>query len=179
MISTGRKTISKMLGGEFHEMLRCIRCSACLNHCPVYKAIGGHAYGWVYSGPMGAVLIPGLIGLAESHDLPGASTFCGKCEDVCPMRIPLPRMLRSCREKAYAAGLGPAKSRFGLVAWAFLARRPALYHLLMGFGVGLLSLFGRRGRFRKLPLAGGWTSSRDLAAPEGGTFLAQWKRGKR
>ena len=176
LLDNGR---SKMLGGEFHEMLRCIRCSACLNHCPVYKAIGGHAYGWVYSGPMGAVLIPGLIGLAQSHDLPGASTFCGKCEDVCPMRIPLPRMLRSWREKAYAAGLEPAKSRIGLAAWAFLARRPALYHLLMGLGVGVLSLFGGRGRFSTLPLAGGWTSSRDLAAPEGGTFLAQWKRGKR
>ena len=79
LLDNGR---SEMLGGEFHDMLRCIRCSACLNHCPVYKAIGGHAYGWVYSGPMGAVLIPGLIGLAEAHDLPGASTFCGKCEEV-------------------------------------------------------------------------------------------------
>jgi L-lactate dehydrogenase complex protein LldF len=176
LLDNGR---SKMLGGEFHEMLRCIRCSACLNHCPVYKAIGGHAYGWVYSGPMGAVLIPGLQGLAESHDLPGASTFCGKCEDVCPMRIPLPRMLRSWRQKAFEQGLGPAKSRFGLAAWAFLARRPALYRPLMSIGVGLLGLFAGRGRFSWLPLAGGWTAARDLAAPEGGTFLGQWKRGKR
>ncbi|MBT4932036.1 MAG: iron-sulfur cluster-binding protein [Rhodospirillaceae bacterium] len=176
LLDNGR---SKMLGGEFHEMLRCIRCSACLNHCPVYKAIGGHAYGWVYSGPMGAVLIPGLQGLAESHDLPGASTFCGKCEDVCPMRIPLPRMLRSWREKAYTARLGSTKARFGLAAWAFLARRPVLYRPLMAIGVAVLALFGRRGRFSSLPLAGGWTSSRDLSAPEGRTFLSQWKRGKR
>jgi L-lactate dehydrogenase complex protein LldF len=179
MLDNGR---SKMLGGEFHDMLRCIRCSACLNHCPVYKAIGGHAYGWVYSGPMGAVLIPGLQGLAETHDLPGASTFCGKCEDVCPMRIPLPRMLRSWREKAHAAGLGSAKSRISLAFWAFLARRPALYRPIMALGVGMLALLGRlghRGRFSSLPLAGNWTASRDLAAPEGSTFLSQWKRGKR
>jgi L-lactate dehydrogenase complex protein LldF len=176
LLDNGR---SDMLGGEFHDMLRCIRCSACLNHCPVYKAIGGHAYGWVYSGPMGAVLIPGLIGLAEAHDLPGASTFCGKCEEVCPMRIPLPRMLRSWRKRGYEAGLGPAKTRLGLNAWAFLARRPTLYRLLMNVGVGFLGLFGSRGRFRSLPLAKGWTSVRDLPAPEGRTFLSQWKGGKR
>ncbi|NQU58016.1 MAG: lactate utilization protein, partial [Rhodospirillales bacterium] len=176
LLDNGR---SQMLGGEFHDMLRCIRCSACLNHCPVYKAIGGHAYGWVYSGPMGAVLIPGLQGLAETYDLPGASTFCGKCEEVCPMHIPLPRMLRSWRQRAHGAGLGSAKSRFGLAIWAFLACRPGLYRPLMAAGVGMLALFGRRGRFSALPLAGGWTASRDLAAPEGGTFLAQWKRGRR
>ena len=176
LLDNGR---SEMLGGEFHDMLRCIRCSACLNHCPVYKAIGGHAYGWVYSGPMGAVLIPGLIGLTEAHDLPGASTFCGKCEEVCPLRIPLPRMLRSWRNKSHDAGLGPVKTRFGLAVWAFLARRPGLYRLLMNIGVRILSLFGSRGRFRSLPLAGGWTSVRDLPAPQGGTFLSQWKGGKR
>lgn len=176
LLDNGR---SSMLGGEFHDMLRCIRCSACLNHCPVYKAIGGHAYGWVYSGPMGAVLIPGLLGLAQSHHLPGASTFCGKCEEVCPMRIPLPKMLRSWRHKAHAAGLGSAQSRLGLGIWAFLARRPVLYRLIMGIGVGVLGLLGRRGRFSSLPLAGGWTAARDLSAPEGGTFLAAWKQGKR
>jgi L-lactate dehydrogenase complex protein LldF len=176
LLDNGR---SEMLGGEFHDMLRCIRCSACLNHCPVYKAIGGHAYGWVYSGPMGAVLIPGLIGLSEAHDLPSASTFCGKCEEVCPMRIPLPRMLRAWRKKSLDRGLGPAKIRFGLAVWAFLARHPSLYRPLMNVGVGVLSFFGSCGRFSSLPLAGGWTSVRDLPAPEGKTFLSQWKGGKR
>ena len=176
LLDNGR---SKMLGGEFHDMLRCIRCSACLNHCPVYKAIGGHAYGWVYSGPMGAVLIPGLIGLTEAYELPGASTFCGKCEEVCPMRIPLPKMLRSWRQQGFEQGLGAKTTRTGLVAWAFLARRPALYRPLMALGVGFMALFGGRGRFKSLPLADGWTASRDLAAPEGRTFLSQWKAGKR
>jgi len=176
LLDNGR---SKILGGEFHDMLRCIRCSACLNHCPVYKAIGGHAYGWVYSGPMGAVLIPGLIGLADAHDLPSASTFCGKCEEVCPMRIPLPKLLRSWRQKGFEAGLGSVKTRSGLGLWAFLARHPALYRPLMNFAVGALSKFGAKGRFRSLPLAGGWTVVRDLAAPEERTFLSQWKGGKR
>jgi L-lactate dehydrogenase complex protein LldF len=176
LLDNGR---SEMLGGEFHDMLRCIRCAACLNHCPVYKAIGGHAYGWVYSGPMGAVLIPGLIGLADAHDLPGASTFCGKCEEVCPMRIPLPQLLRSWRQKGFEAGLGSVKIRTGLGLWAFLARRPALYRPLMNLALGILSLFGSKGRFGSLPLAGGWTAVRDLAAPEGRTFLSQWKGGKR
>lgn len=176
LLDNGR---SDMLGGEFHDMLRCIRCSTCLNHCPVYKSIGGHAYGWVYSGPMGAVLIPGLIGLAEAHDLPGASTFCGKCEEVCPMRIPLPKMLRSWRNKSFEAGYGPAKTRAGLGIWAFLARRSGLYRPLMNIGVKVLSLFGGGGRFKSFPLAGGWTSIRDLPAPEGSTFLSQWKGGKR
>ena len=87
LLDNGR---SAMLGGEFEDMLRCIRCGACMNHCPVYHAIGGHAYGWVYPGPMGAVLTPSLIGVAEGGQLPNASTFCGRCEEVCPVRIPLP-----------------------------------------------------------------------------------------
>src|SRR5262244_1737694 len=84
---------SGLLGGEFQDMLRCIRCSACMNHCPVYAAVGGHAYGWVYSGPMGAVLTPSLVGVAEAGQLPNASTFCGQCESVCPVKIPLPKMI--------------------------------------------------------------------------------------
>ena len=71
---------SAMLGTEFQDMLRCIRCGACMNHCPVYQAVGGHAYGWVYPGPMGAVLTPTLIGVDKAGHLPNASTFCGRCE---------------------------------------------------------------------------------------------------
>ena len=88
LLDNGR---TDLLGGEFHDMLRCLRCSACLNHCPVYAAVGGHAYGWVYPGPMGAVLTPALVGLHEAGHLPNASTFCGKCESVCPVKIPLPK----------------------------------------------------------------------------------------
>ena len=169
-----------MLGGEFHEMLRCIRCGACLNHCPVYKAIGGHAYGWVYSGPMGAVLIPGLIGLEEAGHLPNASTLCGKCEDVCPMRIPLPRMLRTWRRRQFERRQTSYLFRAGLRAWSLIARRPWLYRLGADIVVAALAALGRaRGRFRWLPLAGGWTKLRDLPAPEeGGTFISRYHLGE-
>ena len=88
LLDNGR---SEMLGGDFQDMLRCIRCGACLNHCPVYGAIGGHAYGSLYPGPMGAVLTPALYGIDHARDLPNASSFCGRCEEVCPMAIPLAR----------------------------------------------------------------------------------------
>ncbi len=176
LLDNGR---TKMLGSEFHDMLRCIRCAACLNHCPVYKAIGGHAYGWVYSGPMGAVLIPNLIGMDEASHLPNASTLCGKCEDVCPMRIPLPRMLRAWRRRQFEQERTPQLGRFLLRAWAFLARRPWLYRIAVTPLVNLLAAFGRtRGRFRWLPLAGGWTALRDMPAPEGGTFVSLWHKNR-
>jgi len=177
LLDNGR---TKMLGSEFHDMLRCIRCGACLNHCPVYKAIGGHAYGWVYSGPMGAVLIPNLIGMDEAKHLPNASTLCGKCEDVCPMRIPLPRMLRTWRKRQFEQDQPVSISRIALKTWAALARRPWLYRLFMAAPVAMLAALGRgKGRFRWLPFAGGWTTLRDMPAPEGGTFVARWNREQR
>ena len=167
---------SSMLGGEFEDMLRCIRCGACMNHCPVYQAVGGHAYGWVYPGPMGAVLTPSLIGVAEGGQLPNASTFCGRCEEVCPVRIPLPKMMRHWREREFERGLSPAPVRAGLRVWAFFARRPALYRLATDLYARAAHLAGRsRGRFQSLPLAGGWTKFRDLAAPQGSTFQSQWR----
>jgi L-lactate dehydrogenase complex protein LldF len=169
-----------MLGTEFQDALRCIRCGACLNHCPIYQAVGGHAYGWVYSGPIGAVLTPGLVGVAEAGQLPNASTFCGRCESVCPMRIPLPRMMRHWREREFERHLSPAAARYGLGLWAFVARRPALYRLATGLAVRLLGAFGRKaGRFRSLPLAGGWTVCRDMPAPEGRTFHQLWAERRR
>ena len=94
LVDNGR---SKLLGGELQSMLRCIRCGACLNHCPVYQNVGGHAYGWVYPGPMGAVLTPSFVGLENARDLPDASTLCGACAAVCPVNIPLPDLLRTLR----------------------------------------------------------------------------------
>ncbi len=126
LVDNGR---SAMLGTDFQEMLRCIRCAACMNHCPVYGAVGGHAYGWVYPGPMGAVLTPSLIGIDQTGHLPNASTFCGKCESVCPVQIPLPNLMRHWREREFERHLTPATMRFGLAFWAFFARRPALYRL--------------------------------------------------
>ncbi len=172
LLDNGR---SRMLGSEFREALRCIRCGACLNHCPVYQAVGGHAYGWVYSGPIGAVLTPSLLGVEEAGHLPNASTFCGRCESVCPMRIPLPKMMRHWREQEFSRHLSPPAARWALRAWAFFARRPALYRLLAGLGARVLKArAGRAGRMSRLPLAGGWTAHRDMPAPEGRTFQQLW-----
>ena len=173
LVDNGR---SAMLGGEFKEMLRCIRCGACLNHCPVYGAVGGHAYGWVYSGPMGSVLTPLIVGLDGSKHLPNACTLNGRCAEMCPMSIPLPSLLRKLRVREYERKLSSSRARFALLLWAFLARRPRLYHLVMGLGVRLLHLFaGKRGRFRRLPLAAGWTDSRDMPAPQGRTFQSAYR----
>jgi L-lactate dehydrogenase complex protein LldF len=157
------------------DILRCIRCGACMNHCPVYGAVGGHAYGWVYPGPMGAVLTPTLIGVEEASDLPNASTFCGRCEQVCPMRIPLPKLMRHYRERAFDKGLTPPLPRLALAMWAFMAKRPRLYQVFTGLKIPALAAFGRRrGRFRSIPFAGGWTKHRDMPAPQGRTFQQMW-----
>ncbi len=171
---------SGMVGSEFQDMLRCIRCGACLNHCPVYQAVGGHAYGWVYPGPMGSVLTPSLIGVDEAGHLPNASSFCGRCEEVCPMRIPLPKMMRHWRERQFERHLSPVTVRYGIGAWAFMAKRPRLYRLATGIAARLLKLWaGKTGRFEALAGAGGWTRHRDLPAPQGPTFISQWKRHRR
>lgn len=170
---------SAMLGTSFQDMLRCIRCGACMNHCPVYHAVGGHAYGWVYPGPMGAVLSPSLIGVDKAGHLPNASTFCGRCESVCPVRIPLPKMMRHWREQEFERHLTPATVRSGLGFWAFFAKRPTLYKMASRFGMKALGWLGRdKGKFTSLPFAGGWTDYRDFPAPQGETFQAQWKARK-
>ena len=177
LIDNGRST---MLGDEFHDMLRCIRCGACMNHCPVYSSVGGHAYGWVYPGPMGSVLTPLMVGLHEGADLPNASTFCGRCEEVCPMSIPLPRLLRAHRIREFERGLTAPRARLALRTWAWLARHPRAYRWATGLAMRTLArLAGRRGRLRSLPLAGGWTGTRDLPAPQGRTFMSLWQARQR
>lgn len=174
LLDNGR---SSMLGTEFQEMLRCIRCGACMNHCPVYHAVGGHAYGWVYPGPMGSVLTPSLTGIEHSSDLPNASTFCGRCEQVCPVRIPLPKLLRHWREKEFEKHLSPSSHRYNLRLWAFLAKRPRLYRLATSIarsGMRLMS-FGS-GHIKFLPLAGAWIKHREMPVPESGGFFAQYAR---
>jgi L-lactate dehydrogenase complex protein LldF len=169
-----------MIGTEFQDMLRCIRCAACMNHCPVYGAVGGHAYGWVYPGPMGSVLTPSLVGIEKTGLLPNASTFCGKCESVCPVKIPLPKLMRHWREREFERHLTPATMRTNLGLWAWFAKRPALYRLATRLGVKALHALARgKGAFASLPLAGGWTAGRDLPVPQGETFMAAYARQQR
>ena len=177
LLDNGR---SALLGGELQEMLRCIRCAACMNHCPVYAAVGGHAYGWVYSGPMGAVLTPSLIGVEEAGHLPNASTFCGQCEAVCPVKIPLPKLMRHWREREFAEKLDPPVNPAGLGLWAWAARRPALYHALVELASRAVGWAARgRGRLRAMPMAAGWTAARDMPAPEGRSFHSLWAKQRR
>ena len=173
LIDNGR---SAMLGTSFEDMLRCIRCGACMNHCPVYHAVGGHAYGWIYPGPMGAVLTPALIGVETAGHLPNASTFCGRCESVCPVRIPLPKLMRHWREREFERHLQPATVRAGLRFWGWFATRPRLYRAATALAMRALhAAGGARGRFASLPFARGWTDHRDMPAPQGATFQSQWK----
>jgi L-lactate dehydrogenase complex protein LldF len=168
LVDAGR---SGVLGGELREALRCIRCGACMNHCPVYQNIGGHSYGWVYPGPIGSILTPSYIGLENALDLPQAATLCDQCGVVCPVKIPLPDLLRKLREQQFERHLRPWSERAGLRLWSWLATHPRLYAFATRVGVRVLSWIGGRGRLiRKLPLAGGWTDGRDLPAPAGRTF---------
>ncbi|RLK46408.1 L-lactate dehydrogenase complex protein LldF [Alkalispirillum mobile] len=175
LIDNGRST---MLADEFREMLRCIRCGACMNHCPVYGAIGGHAYGWVYPGPMGSVLTPLTLGLREAKDLPNACTLNGRCQEVCPVRIPLPDLLRNLRHRQFQARMGTKRSRWGLALWGWLARRPAMYRLATRVQARLLAgMGGKRGHISKLPLGGNWMAGgRVMPVPEGETFMSAWKK---
>jgi L-lactate dehydrogenase complex protein LldF len=168
LVDAGR---SKLLAGELKEALCCIRCGACMNHCPVYQTVGGHSYGWVYPGPIGSILTPAYVGLERALDLPHAATLCNQCGVVCPVKIPLAELLRRLREQQFDRGLRPASERVGLRAWSWLAARPGLYALVTRVAARLLARLGGRERLiHRLPLGGGWTEGRDMPAPAGRTF---------
>jgi len=174
LVDAGR---TRFLGGDMQQMLRCIRCGACMNHCPVFKAVGGHAYGWVYPGPMGSVLTPVYQGIENALDLPQAATLCGACQVACPVQIPLPELLRKLREQQMRARLRPWRERAGFALWAFAAKRPRLYALGTAVAVRALKLMGgAQGRISRLPLGSGWTLGRDMPAPEGRTFRELYAR---
>ena len=177
LVDNGR---ADLIGSEFQDMLRCIRCGACMNHCPVYQTIGGHAYGWVYPGPMGSVLTPLYQGLENALDLRHAATLCNQCGVVCPVKIPLPELLRKLREKQVERGLRPLSERIALRAWAWVARRPALYALGTKIGVRYLKwLASGKDRIKVLGVAPAWTQGRDFPAPQGETFRELYARGQR
>src|SRR5689334_15609618 len=167
IVDSGR---TRVLGSPLREALRCIRCGACMNHCPVYQNIGGHPYGWVYPGPIGAVLTPAYVGLENAGDLPNAATLCNQCGVVCPVKIPLPDLMRKLREQQVERKLRPLCERIGLKLWTFLAARPTLYAPVMRIAARLGRwLGGARGLIHRLP-GNGWTGGRDMPAPRGRTF---------
>ncbi len=171
LVDAGR---TNLVGGDMQEMLRCIRCGACMNHCPVYRTVGGHSYGWVYPGPMGSVLTPAYVGLENALDLPHAATLCGACSVVCPVKIPLPELLRKLREKQVDRGLRPRIEIAAFGLWSWTARHPRLYALATAFAVRCLrAMANRKGMIRALPFGAEWTRGRFFPAPRSGkTFRA-------
>lgn len=174
ILDNGRSSVLADPG--LRASLRCIRCGACLNTCPVYQQLGGHAYGWVYSGPIGSVLDPSLLGLEAAGSLPFASSLCGACGDVCPVRIPLPQMLVTQRTRAVERGLaGPAEAA-SMRAFAAAATRPAAYRVL-GKAARLVPF--AKGKLPRLPVGPvrAWQTSRDLPAPAPRSFRDLWAAG--
>jgi len=165
---------SRLLGGPLAEILYCIRCGACLNVCPVYQKVGGHAYGGVYPGPVGSVVMPGLLGLEAWSELAQASSLCGACREACPVRIDLPRLLLEVRRQAAAKRLAPRWLRVAMPVYAAVARRPRLYRSAVA-AAGLLGrMVAKGGWIRWLPgPLGAWTASRDFPAPATRSFLQQ------
>ncbi len=177
LVDNGR---ANLLGSAYQDMLRCIRCGACMNHCPVYFSLGGHAYGWVYPGPMGSVLTPLYTGIENALDLPHASTGCNQCGSVCPVRIPLPKLMHQLREEQVERGLRPWSESLALKAWAWIAGRPALYRWLTRRAIRYLNwLADDDGRIRILGLAPGWSTGRDLPVAANRTFHELYKARKR
>ncbi len=173
LLDNGR---SKILGGRYAEALMCIRCGACLNACPVYQSIGGHAYGGVYSGPIGAVLTPLLQpDLPDSHMLPQASSLCGACQEVCPVRIAIPDLLLRLRADAVKAGKYHPVEKAAIQSYTATMRSPGLFRAggrLARVGSRLL---GRKGRIRRLPPPLHlWTRSRDFPQPQGDRSFSEW-----
>ncbi len=173
VLDNGRSSV--LADDEMRASLRCIRCGACLNTCPVYQQLGGHAYGWVYSGPIGSVLDPGLLGLSEAKSLPFASSLCGACGDVCPVKIPLPQMLVTQRTRAVSGGLMPAVETLGIKAFKNLMKNPALYRL--SSKMGRFVKWGKTMPNLGIAPLSSWQATRDFPAPNQKSFRDLWNEG--
>jgi L-lactate dehydrogenase complex protein LldF len=172
---------SRVLGTPFRESLQCIRCGACLNACPVYRRVGGHAYGGVYAGPIGSILTPLYDSVADNPHLPHASSLCGACQAACPVKINIPHMLIGLRElQHHSRPKGSTLARLGeRLAYRVskeVLRRPWLYRLALSAARLALRPLARDGWLRKLPGPGSrWTAARDFPAPAGTSFRQRWK----
>jgi L-lactate dehydrogenase complex protein LldF len=168
---------SRVLATPFRESLQCIRCGACLNACPVYRRIGGHAYGGVYSGPIGSILTPLYDSVVANPHLPHASSLCGACQAACPVRINIPHMLIGLRELQTHGSHKPLVERLAYRLAAAALRRPWLYRLTLACARLVLRPLARGGWLRRLPGPGAaWTAARDFPAPAAKSFRTQWRQ---
>jgi len=164
------------IAGTLRESLYCLRCGACLNVCPVYRQIGGHAYGYTYPGPIGILLTAMLNGPGSVKELAHASSLCGACADACPVRIDIPRMLIELRRQVDEEHIAPWTERVVFKTFARLLAHPALYRLGARIGRILQRPFIREGRIRALPsFLGRWTKTRDLPPVAARTFQERWR----
>ena len=166
---------------EKRQSLYCIRCGACLNTCPVYRKIGGHAYPWVYSGPIGAIISPQFLGVTHEPGLPFASSLCGACAEVCPVKIEIPKILLALRAEVKAADRSNWMERWAFRAFAWVMAHPRIYELA-GKMAPLFAPGGEQGEWIKsvpaimaLPPVKAWLSQRDLPPPAERSFREQWR----
>jgi L-lactate dehydrogenase complex protein LldF len=173
LVDNGRTDV---LATECRDILRCIRCGACLNVCPVYRQASGHAYRSVYPGPVGAVLSPLMLGdrFPEKADLPKASSLCGACNEVCPVDIPIPDLLLRLRDKAHREGV-PSPGIPGMGAWALLATQPAVWRAALAGGRLLNHL---PSSLVPIPAIRAWESKHELQEWRGGAFR-RWLKMRR
>ena len=161
---------------EKRQSLYCIRCGACLNHCPVYRKIGGHNYPWVYSGPIGAIITPQFHGITEDAWLPFASSLCGACAEVCPVKIEIPKLLLKLRSEVTQAkqreGSGGVE-RWAFRIWAWMMTHPKMYRLLARVGAGFAPVLPKIGPLR------GWASQRELPRVPARSFHQLWAERRR
>ncbi|MBS0209025.1 MAG: iron-sulfur cluster-binding protein [Planctomycetes bacterium] len=173
LLDNGR---SRILAGPLRESLFCIRCGACLNACPIYRNVGGHAYGGVYAGPIGAVLTPQYDGLVPNQHLPHASSLCGACQAACPVKIAIPEMLVQLRDQLHAEpAMGGKLEGFAYRMWAVAMRRPALYRIATWLATRTIGRLGKRWLARLPGPLHGWTQSRDFPAPAAQRFRDWWE----
>ena len=166
---------SSILAGPYRQTLRCIRCGACLNACPVYRKIGGHAYGSVYPGPIGKLISPLLAGLVPYENLPQASSLCGACLDACPVRIDIPALLIRMRNDLLKLGRAPFTFRVGFKFWRIGMKSKLLYRMGAKMARWYMALKAKDGWVSKLPAQGKvWTDQRDFPAPAKRPFHARW-----
>jgi L-lactate dehydrogenase complex protein LldF len=177
IIDNGRTRI--LADEEMRESLYCLRCGACLNVCPVYQKIGGHAYGSVYSGPIGSIITPAFAGLEKAKDLPFASTLCGACREICPVRIDIPRILLKLRsdwsEQKGTAGGPSLVEKLAMKLWSFSMRHRSTYNFVFRIAAVFQGPLSEDGKIKHLPFAfGGWTEYRDFPVLAKRSFRSMW-----